>query len=164
MDMRVSRSYVNSSNPGVFGVHFAHARVDTYTGFTDILKYVAVQDIGRAINPSLVVAQVQGAVQQGAGAALSEEMRVDPRTGRPTYSLKDYHFVNIASMPEVRVILVENGGNSGPYGAKSLGEVALSPVAAAIVNAVNHALGAEFTRLPVTPDKIMAYLGGTPVC
>ena len=158
-DMRVSCNYVNSSNPGVYGVHFAHVRVDTYTGFTDILKYVAVQDIGQAINPSIVVAQVQGAVQQGAGAALSEEMRLNPRTGRFTDALKDYRLITSAAMPEVQVILVENGGNSGPYGAKSLGEVALAPVAAAVVNAVNHALNAEFTELPVTPDKIMAYLG-----
>ena len=163
MDMRVSCSYVNSSNPGVFGVHFAQVRVDTYTGFTDILKYVAVQDIGRAINPLSVIGQVQGAVQQGAGAALSEQMLLNPKTGRSTDSFKDYHVINSAAMPEVQVILVENGGNEGPYGAKSLGEVALSPVAAAVTNAVNHALHAEFSVLPVTPDKILAYLGGMPV-
>ena len=165
MDMRVSCNYVNSSCPGVYGVHFAHVRVDTYTGLTDVIKYVAVQDIGQAINPSLVVAQVQGAVSQGIGTALTEEMSLNLRTGHSTDSLKDYHLINSASMPEVEVILVENGGNSGPFGAKSLGEVSLTPVAAAVTNAVNHALNSEFSRLPVTPDKIIAYLnGGAQVC
>jgi len=158
MDMRVSSNYVNSSCPGVFGVHFAHVCVDTYTGFTDVLKFVAVQDIGQAINPALVVAQVQGAAQQGIGAALSEEMRVNPRTGRSTDTLKDYHLINSVGMPNVEVILVENGGNDGPFGAKSLGEISITPVAAAVVNAVNHALDSEFSRLPVTPDKIMSFL------
>jgi len=160
MDMRVSCNYVNSSCPGVYGVHFARVRVDTYTGLTDVVKYVAVQDIGQAINPSLVVAQVQGAVQQGIGAALSEEIKVDQKTGRTTDSLKNYHLINSAAMPDVQVILVEDGGNFGPFGAKSLGEVSITPVSAAVTNAVNHALGSEFSRLPVTQDKILAYLNG----
>ena len=160
MDMRVSCNYINNSCPGVYGVHFAHVRVDTFTGLTDVTKYVAVQDIGRAINPSLVVSQVQGAVQQGIGTALSEVILTDPKTGRSTDSLKNYHLINSAAMPDAEVILVENGGNTGPFGAKSLGEVSLTPVAAAVVNAVNHALGSEFSRLPVTQDKIITYLNG----
>ena len=163
MDMRVSCNYINNSMPGVYGVHFAQVRVDTYTGFTDVIKYVAVQDIGQAINPTLVVAQVQGAVQQGIGTALSEEIRLDEKTGKSTDSLKDYHLINSAAMPQVQVILVENGGNHGPFGAKSLGEVSITPVAAAVINAVNHALGSDFSKLPVTQDKIIAYLNGEVV-
>ncbi|MDF2874517.1 MAG: hypothetical protein K0R22_1200, partial [Sporomusa sp.] len=73
-------------------------------------------------------------------------------------SFSKYSLVNIPDMPPVRVILIEAGEDYGPYGAKSIGEIATIPSTAATVNAINHALDANLTVLPVTPDKVMAML------
>ncbi|ATW27748.1 xanthine dehydrogenase family protein molybdopterin-binding subunit [Candidatus Formimonas warabiya] len=146
------------SNPGAYGVHFAEVEVDTETGRTKVIDYLAVQDIGKAINPGAVEGQVQGAVQMGIGYALCEEIKFND-AGKPVnYSFKNYHLINAADMPAVKVMLVEQGGDHGPFGAKSVGECAAGPVAAAVVNAVNHALGTELSELPLTPIKILTAL------
>lgn len=151
----VKHQYVNSSNPGVTGAHFAHVEVDTYTGMTEILDYLAVHDIGRAINRGMCVAQIQGAVLMGAGGALEEHLRVNAQNGRPIASLKDYHVINAPSAPQIRVELIEDGGTEGPFGAKSIGEVCHVPVAPSIIGAVNEALGSEICAIPIDPDAIV---------
>jgi xanthine dehydrogenase molybdenum-binding subunit len=150
--------YINKSNPGVTGAHFAHVEVDVYTGMVKILDYVAVHDIGRAINREMCHAQIQGAVQMGCGAALSEALRVDSKTGKPVTSLKDYHVMNAPEVPFVRVALIEDGGTDGPFGAKGLGEASMVPVAPAVIGAVNGALGSELCSLPLHPDVIVSNL------
>jgi xanthine dehydrogenase molybdenum-binding subunit len=72
--------------------------------------------------------------------------------------LKNYHLVNAADMPDVKVLMVEHEGDEGPFGAKSVGEIATVPTAAAVINAVNHALGTELIHLPATPERIMEAL------
>lgn len=153
----VSEEYVPDTNPGVAGVHFALVEVDTYTGMTKILDYLAVHDIGQAINREMCVAQIQGAVLMGAGAALLEHVVTKPN-GHPMGSLKDYHLINSFEAPNVRVELIEDGKTEGPYGAKSIGEVCHTPVTAAVVGAVNDALGSDMNQIPLTPDVICAYL------
>lgn len=86
-------SYSNVTNPGVTGAHFAHVEVDTWTGFTKVLDYLAVHDIGQAINPGLCEAQIQGAVQMGCGAALREKMTM--QKDGPLHG----EFVQISSVP-----------------------------------------------------------------
>ncbi len=153
----VSEEYIPDTNPGVAGAHFAMVEVDTYTGMTKILDYLAVHDIGQAINREMCIAQTQGAVLMGAGAALLEHVVTKPN-GTPMGSLKDYHVINCFEAPAVRVELIEDGGNEGPYGAKSIGEVCHTPVAAAVVGAVNDALDSDMNHIPLTPDVITAYL------
>lgn len=153
----VSCHYVPDTNPGVAGAHFAMVEVDTYTGMVKILDYLAVHDIGLAINREMCVAQTQGAVIMGSGAALSEHV-LTRNNGVPSGSLKDYHVINAFEAPNVRVELIEEGGTEGPYGAKSIGEVCHTPVTATIVGAVNHALDSEINHIPLTPDAIMEYL------
>lgn len=153
----VSYEYVPDTNPGVAGAHFAMVEVDTYTGMTKILDYLAVHDIGQAINREMCIAQTQGAVIMGAGAALLEHV-VTKGNGRPMGSLKDYHLINCFEAPSVRVELIEDGGTEGPYGAKSIGEVCHTPVTAAVVGAVNDALGSDMNHIPLTPDVICEYL------
>ena len=131
--------------------------VDTYTGMTKILDYLAVHDIGQAINREMCVAQTQGAVIMGAGAALLEHVVTKPN-GRPMGSLKDYHLINSFEAPNVRVEFIEDGGTEGPYGAKSIGEVCHTPVTAAVVAAVNDALDSDMNHIPLTPDVICEYL------
>jgi xanthine dehydrogenase molybdenum-binding subunit len=91
--------------------------------------------------------------------ALLEELAYDAK-GRPSARNFDrYHMINAPDMPPVSVILVEEGEDGGPFGAKSIGEIAATPVAPAVVNAVNRALGTELTKLPLTPEKIVRALG-----
>lgn len=153
----VSKEYIPDTNPGVAGAHFAMVEVDTYTGMTKILDYLAVHDIGQAINREMCVAQTQGAVIMGAGAALLEHVVTKPN-GRPMESLKDYHLINSFEAPNVRVEFIEDGGTEGPYGAKSIGEVCHTPVTAAVVAAVNDALDSDMNHIPLTPDVICEYL------
>lgn len=147
-----------TTNPGSYGAHFCVAAVDTCTGLVQVEDYLAAHDVGRAVNPGMVEGQIQGAVQMGIGYALTEELRLDDVGRMKTDGLKDYHLINAPDMPDVRVVLLEGGGDKGPFGAKSIGEIALVPVAAAVVNAVNHALGTHLSDLPLRPEKILAAL------
>ena len=153
----VSHQYETTSNPGVTGTHFAQVEVDTYTGMTRVLDYLAVHDIGKAINRGMCVAQIQGAVLMGCGGALTEHLSVD-ENGRCVPSLKNYHLINTPTAPEVRVELIEDGGTDGPFGAKSIGEVCHVPVAAAVAGAVNEALHSNIGTIPMNPDLILDYL------
>jgi len=157
-ELWATHRYINKSNPAVNGAHFAHIEVDMYTGMVDILDYVAVHDVGKAINREMCVAQIQGAVQMGCGAALCECMPVNAKTGQTGASLKDYHIYNAPAAPVVRVELIEDGGTDGPFGAKGLGEAAYVPVAPAITGAINEALGSDLCVLPLNPDAITAEL------
>lgn len=131
--------------------------MDVYTGNVRVLDYLAVHDIGKALNPEICRAQVQGAVTMGAGAALSEQVSVDKR-GRATSSLGKYHVLNAPQAPRARVEFIEDGGTQGPYGCKSIGEVCHVPVAAAIVGAVNEALGAELDAVPLNQDAVCRWV------
>ncbi|HWR45942.1 xanthine dehydrogenase family protein molybdopterin-binding subunit [Sporomusa sp.] len=152
-------TYQSPANPGSYAVNFVEVAVDTYTGFVKVLDVVAVHDIGQAINRGFVEGQIQGGVQMGLGMAITEDLAYDNKSGVARgSSFSKYHLVNAPDMPPVRVILVEEGEDYGPYGAKSVGEIATIPITAATVNAINHALDANLTILPVTPEKIMAML------
>lgn len=152
-----AHQHINKSNPGTVGVHLAYVEVDTYTGMTQILDYLAVCDIGKAINREMCVAQVQGAVVMGAGAALTEHIHLNDR-GEATRSIKDYHVINSFEAPKIRVDLVEDEGTDGPFGAKSIGEVCYVPVSAAVAGAVNDALDSSIGDLPLNADVIAKYL------
>lgn len=152
--------YAPDRNPASYGVHFAETMTDTLTGMVEVTEYLAVHDVGKAINPQLLKGQIYGGVQMGIGMALSEELIYDGE-GRPkSASLSRYAMVNAPSMPRVSVLLVEEGEKGGPFGAKSIGEICTVPVAPAIVNSVNCALGTTLTDLPLTPEKILEALSG----
>jgi len=155
-ELYVSHEYESKANPGSYAAHFAEVIVDTYTGLVTVNDYLAVHDIGKAINPGFVEGQILGGVQMGIGMALYEEIKFDAK-GKPINdSFSKYHVVNAPDMPEVKVLLIEEGEDYGPYGAKSIGELCTVPVAPAIVNAVNDALGTKLSSLPLTPEKILA--------
>ncbi|WP_148137218.1 xanthine dehydrogenase family protein molybdopterin-binding subunit [Candidatus Formimonas warabiya] len=155
LDIIATETYHGVSNPGAYGAHFAEVKVDRSTGLVKVTDYLAVHDIGQVINRSMCEGQVQGAVQMGIGYALCEEIALNARGQVINDSLKNYHVINAPDMPKVRVLLLERGGDDGPFGAKGIGEVAVVPVAAAVVNAVNHALGTDLSLLPLTPKKIV---------
>lgn len=151
--------YHNVTNPTVTGTHFAQVEVDTWTGLTRVLDYLALHDVGQAINPGLCIAQTQGAVQMGCGAALREQLTYNPENGKGVNSLAKYHIMNAPDLPEIRVELIQDGlSKEGPFGAKSLGEISMAPVAAAVTGAVNKALGSDLGTLPMDPDRILEYI------
>ena len=155
----VTHTYQGTSNPGSYCVQFAEVEVDVLTGLVRVNEMLTAVDIGRAINKAMVEGQCHGAIQAGIGSALLEEVALDADGRAGTGGFKNYHLVNAADMPPVTVLLVEHEGDDGPYGAKSVGEIATVPTAGAIVNAVNRVLGTAITTLPLTPERIVAALG-----
>jgi CO/xanthine dehydrogenase Mo-binding subunit len=150
--------YGNISSAYSFATHAARVEVDAGTGRVRVLDYVAAHDVGRAINPMGVEGQIEGGVAQGIGYALLEEIKV--RDGRVVNGdFLDYRIPTALDLPPVKSVLVETISPTGPYGAKSIGELALVPSAAAIANAIADATGVRFTELPITPDKILAAIG-----
>ena len=137
-----------------FGAQAALVEVDTVLGTVKVLQVYAAHDVGRAINPVLVEGQVEGGVAQGIGMALMEEY-----IPGVTENLHDYLIPTCGDVPDIRTIIVEENDPHGPYGAKGLGEHVLIPTAPAILNAINHAIGAKVRVLPATPERILSALG-----
>ena len=155
-DIFISHTYQSPGNPASYGVNFVEVEVDTYTGLVKVLEVLAVYDIGKAINRGFVEGQIQGAIQMGIGFALSEEIHVDDKGRITGESLSKYHMVNAPDMPDVDILLVEEGEALGPFGAKSIGEISTVPIAPAVINGINHALDTRIASLPATPEKVLA--------
>ena len=154
-----AHTYWPESNPGPASADFAEVEVDTYTGHCRLVDFACVHDIGKAINPEICRSQIGSAVQSGAGMVFCEEVRLDPKTGAILNdSLERYHVMRAAELPNVKVEFLEDGTADGPFGAKSIGEAALVPVMPAVLAALNDALGSSFSSVPVTPEKVLAYL------
>lgn len=134
-----------------FGAQMVELDVDPTLGTVKLVKITAAHDVGRAINPLLATGQIEGGIAQGLGLALMEEYL----PGR-TENLHDYLIPTTGDMPEIESILIEVPDPNGPYGAKGLGEHVLIPTAPAILNAIRHATGAEITRLPALPHRVLA--------
>ncbi len=141
-----------------FGAHAARVRVDAESGRVRVAEYAVAQDVGRAINPAAVRAQIHGGVAQGIGWALLEQMDYDEAGTLSTGSFADYALPRAADVPMMRDRLVEVAAEHGPYGAKGVGEPPVVPVAAAIGNAIADATGARVDRLPMTPAVVAAAL------
>lgn len=148
-------TYQSPGNPTSYGVNFVEVEVDTVTGMVKVLDVLAVHDIGKAINPGFVAGQIQGSIQMGMGMALSEDITFDKNGKIQNDRFGRYMVVNAPDMPDVKVLLVEEGEEYGPYGAKSVGEVATVASPAAIINAINNALDINIDVLPATPERIM---------
>ena len=135
--------------------YVVEVEVDPDTGQVTPLKLTAVHDVGRAINPSLLQAQIDGATIQGLGQALMEDLaRQDGRT--QATNLGDYKLPTIADIPELVSVFVENAPGPGPYAAKSVGELSNVTIPAAVANAVARACGARLFELPVTAERVLA--------
>jgi CO/xanthine dehydrogenase Mo-binding subunit len=141
------RSVVTQQSP-MFTVHLARVRVDPETGAWRITAYAAIQDVGRALNPPEVRAQVHGGAVQGMGRALGEELAWDAAGQLLTTSFTDYGLPSVDQVPEVQVELVEVPSPYGPFGAKGAGEPPAVPPPAALANAIAAACGRRPSRLP----------------
>ncbi|HWP35393.1 MAG TPA: xanthine dehydrogenase family protein molybdopterin-binding subunit [Thermodesulfobacteriota bacterium] len=155
-----TEGYVNTREPGgitAFCAQVAEVRVDPETGRVELLRLVTVHDVGTIINPIGHQGQIEGGIVQGLGLALTEELRVEE--GRvTTLSLGDYKLPVSRDVPPLTTVLVPDDAGPGPFRAKAIGESSISPVPAAIANAVFDACGVRITELPVTAEKVYAAL------
>jgi CO/xanthine dehydrogenase Mo-binding subunit len=135
--------------------HLAHVRVDPDTRRPEIVSYVAVHDVGRAINPAMVEENIHGGVAQGIGWALYEQMLYDDDGRLATASLLDYTLPGSHQSPPIEAVILEIPSQSGPYGLRGVGEPPVIPVAAAIANAVSAATGHRLTEIPITAESIL---------
>jgi CO/xanthine dehydrogenase Mo-binding subunit len=138
-----------------FSALVVEVEVDEATGAVRVVSAWSAADVGRAINPQMAAGQVEGAFVQGMGYALTEELVWDgARLANP--SLMDYKIPTFAELPEtLRAFLVESEEPSGPFGAKSVGELGINGVAAAIANAVADATGVRVQQLPITGERML---------
>ncbi|HKI54013.1 MAG TPA: molybdopterin cofactor-binding domain-containing protein, partial [Anaerolineales bacterium] len=143
--------------PG-FAAHIVDVKVDPDTGKVDILRYTAVQDVGKAVYPAYVESQIQGGVAQGVGWALNEEYLYDEQGRLLNASLLDYRMPVALDLPMIDTILVEVPNPNHPYGVKGVGEVCIVPPPAAIANAIHNAVGVRMTELPMSPAKVVEAL------
>ncbi|HTD47742.1 MAG TPA: xanthine dehydrogenase family protein molybdopterin-binding subunit [bacterium] len=141
-----------------FGAHAVEVEVDTETGAVAVLRHVACHDVGRAINPQSVEGQIQGGAVMGLGYGLMEEVVLDHGVNLSTL-FATYLIPTSLDVPDVEPIIIESGEGKGPFGARGIGEPPIGPPAAAVVNAVEDAVGVRITELPVTPERVARALG-----
>ena len=143
-----------------FGAQAVELEVDEATGAIEILEVWSAHDVGRAINPASVEGQIEGAVVQGLGYALYEELEFDDgRLVNPT--LMDYKIPGPADVPHaIHAIVLEHPEGSGPFGAKGVGEMGIVGIAAAVANAVRDATGVRVARIPLTGERMQCALLG----
>jgi CO/xanthine dehydrogenase Mo-binding subunit len=137
-------------------VHVARAVLDAETGSYRITRYLAVQDVGRAINPAEIHGQVHGGALQGLGRALGEEVVYGASGSLLTSSFLDYRLPSIDQAPDVEVELVEVSSPLGPLGARGVGEPPVVPGAAALASALSRAAGRRLRSLPLDPTELIA--------
>ena len=149
------RTYRPEDAPDGAPTHFAYGWATQLCVLDEtgrIERFVAAHDVGKALNPTLLEGQIEGAVHMGLGHSLSEEFVVEG--GVPlTTTLKSLHIVPPTGMPEVECILVEDPQPEGPYGAKGIGEAALVPTAGAVAGALFAFDGIRRTSLPMKDSQ-----------
>ena len=138
-----------------FGVHLVDVEVDPDTGKTEILRYTAIQDAGKAVHPSYVEGQIQGGAVQGIGWALNEEYYFSDNGQMMNSSFLDYRMPTSLDLPMIDTVIVEVANPGHPYGVRGVGEVPIVPPLAAIANAVGEATGQRLTSLPITPGSVL---------
>ena len=147
------QTVVTDYSPGV-AVNISRVRVDPETGRVEPLRFISVQDVGRAINPATVESQMHGGAVQAVGWGLYERILWDEQGTPLTASLMDYAIPKASQSPGLDTRLVEVPSEFGPYGAKGVGEPPVIPGAAALANAIRDACGARLTELPITSERV----------
>jgi CO/xanthine dehydrogenase Mo-binding subunit len=152
---------INAQGAGAgFGAHICDVEVDPETGHVQILRYTAVQDVGRAIHPSYVEGQIQGGAVQGIGWALNEEYLYDKNGRMDNSGFLDYRVPVASDLPMIEAVLVEVPNKRHPFGVRGVGEVPIIPPLAAVANAIKAATGVRMHSLPMSPPKVLAAIDG----
>ncbi len=157
--LRAEGSHCSPASPPPLMAGFVEIELDTDTGRVEVLDFVGVVDCGTVINPALARVQAQGGIAQGIGMALFEDVRYSSTGAMACASFLQYKIPTRLDLPEIRVAFEESYEPSGPYGAKSIGEVVINTPAPAIADAIRNACGACLNELPMTPEKILRAMG-----
>ena len=156
-------SHRQVSCPPTFIAHFIEVEVNTETGVVKPTRAVLCSDAGQVINPDLAEGQLYGGLYRGLGYALLEDCQHNEETGELMNRgfLTDFKMLTSEDMPKIENIqtyFTNTEEPTGPFGAKGIGEAALNPTAAAVANAIYHAIGIRFTEIPITPEKVLKAL------
>ena len=154
VQIAATASFVPEVSPPPFLAAFTEVAVDTDTGFIEVVRFVAAVDCGTAVNPVLAEGQVEGAVANGIGYALTEEMRFDDQGRVTNPDLARYKIPGTLDLPPIDVILVDSYESTGPMGAKSVSEIPINAPIPAIANAVYDAVGIRLRSTPFTPERV----------
>jgi CO/xanthine dehydrogenase Mo-binding subunit len=150
------KSNINASGAGPgFGTHICDVEVDPETGGVTVLRYTAIQDVGRAIHPSYVEGQLQGGAAQGIGWALNEEYIYGSDGRLQNSGFLDYRVPVASDLPMIDTVLVEVPNPTHPYGVRGVGEVPIVPPLGAVANAVSRATGLRLADLPMSPPRLL---------
>jgi len=152
------KGFGNISATYAFGTQGAEVEVDTETGEVKILRMVAAHDVGKVLNPPGLKGQIYGALAQGVGYALYEELKSD-KGKIQNLDFRDYKIPRTQEMDfPIDLAFIETDDTFGPFGAKGVAEPGLVPTAPAISNAIYNAVGVRIRDLPITPEKVLKAL------
>jgi CO/xanthine dehydrogenase Mo-binding subunit len=140
---------------GAFATHIADVEVDPDTGKVTILRYTAIQDVGRAVHPSYVEGQIQGGTVQGIGWALNEEYAYNEKGVMTNASFLDYRMPTSLDLPMIDAVIIEVPNPGHPFGVRGVGEVPIVPPPAALANAIYRAIGVRMNELPMAPGRVV---------
>ena len=154
IELQVVKQHSSPLSPPPFMVGMAEVEVDTETGTVEVLDYVAAVDCGTPINPNLARVQTEGGIAQGIGMALFEEVQYTEKGKVRNNSLMQYKIPTREDFGNIRVAFESSYEESGPFGAKSIGELVIDTPCPAIAEAIYNATGVRVRELPITPEKI----------
>ena len=153
-------TFVTTASSVPYGAHFAQVAVNTRTGEIKVQKFYALQDAGTPINPEVALCQMYGAVMKSIGHSLYEDMILDEKGRCVTANMTDYGVPMISEAPEdFKAVLIDVNDKFGPFGAKSISEIACNGAAPAIGIAIHDACGVWLRNWPMTPEKVLKALG-----
>ena len=154
IELQVVKQHSSPISPPPFMVGMAEVEVDTETGNIDVLDYVAVVDCGTPINPNLAKVQTEGGIAQGIGMALFEDVQYTDKGKVRNNSFMQYKIPTREDIGKIRVDFESSYEESGPFGAKSIGELVIDTPCPALAEAVYNATGIRVRDLPITPEKV----------
>ena len=153
-ELQVVKEYSSPISPPPFLVGAAEVEIDKETGQIDVIDYVGVIDCGTPINPNLARVQAEGGIGQGIGMVLYEDVQYTEKGKIRNNSFMQYKIPNRMDIPSVRIEFESSYEKTGPFGAKSIGELVIDTPCPAIANAVYNATGVRVRELPITPEKV----------
>ena len=153
-ELQVVKEYSSPISPPPFMAGAAEVEIDKETGQIDVIDYVGVIDCGTPINPNLARVQAEGGIGQGIGMVLYEDVQYTDKGKIRNNSFMQYKIPNRLDIPKVRIEFESSYEKTGPFGAKSIGELVIDTPCPAIANAVYNATGVRVRELPITPEKV----------
>ena len=156
---RVGRATTDHRRSGpAFASHIVDVEVDPETGKVRILRYTAIQDVGKAIHPTYVEGQIQGGVVQGIGWTLNEAYVFNNQGQMMNPTFLDYRMPTSLDLPMIDTVIVEVPHSGHPFGVRGVAELPIVPPTGAIANAIYQATGLRMTQLPISPDRMLKAL------